>query len=577
MSEHWNHHEEEASSEEQSSKQKSLDKLEEDAFLGRQQYVSTEPERRTLNIYLPLLFAFILMLGMQLGFKMYEKLKGGEKQTSISKIPEIEEVLHYIDENYVDEVKNEELVEKAIENMLKELDPHSNYIAARELEGINESLRGNFEGIGVEFSIVKDTILVVAAITGGPSDKLGIRAGDKIIEIEDSLVAGIGIKSEGVVKLLKGDKGTVVNVRIYRKGVPELLSFDIKRDRIPLVSVDVNYMMDDEVGYMKITRFSATTYEEFRMALESLQERGMKKLILDLRENPGGYLSAAVDIADEFIEGNNLLVYTKGKNYKRRSYNARRRGIFEDGDLVVLINEGSASASEIVSGAVQDWDRGLIMGNRSFGKGLVQEQYNLSNESALRLTVARYYTPSGRCIQKPYKSGEKDYEEELGKRALDSKRDTTSIPDSLKHKTLIEGRLVYGGGGVSPDVIVPYDTTGMESFMIRTRSLVPQFVYDYFSNNRTYFTNTFKTFDSFQEDFAVNADLFKQFKSHLKKEIGIVDEKLLKRDREELDTYLKAYIARQLWNNEGFYPIIQQSDKTLQAAYQKISSGLAAN
>ena len=527
------------------------------------------------NAYMPLLFAIVLIVGMLLGFTLYEKLKGKPTYNLVlgNDIGEISEVFNYINARYVDTVDNEQLTEKVIEETLKDLDPHSNYIAPDELADVNEQLQGNFEGIGIEFSLIKDTIVVVTPITGGPSEKLGIQAGDKIIKIEDTIVSGTGLTNAKVMEKLRGKGGTIVNVSIYRNGVDELLEFPIKRDKIPLVSVDVNYMLDDEIGYIKINRFSATTYDEFYKALISLKETGMKKLIVDLRQNPGGYLDAAVNILDELIDGKRMVVYTSGRNYKGREYHAKRSGMFEYGDLAVLIDEGSASASEIVSGAVQDWDRGTVIGRRSFGKGLVQEQYGLSNGGALRLTVARYYTPAGRCIQKPYDEGREAYHGEIEERfrngALQTADSNIVKNDSLIFKTLIKKREVYGGGGISPDVFVAADTTGMETFLIKTRGLIPQFSYDYHSHHKAEFEK-FTNLAAFKAKYEVSETLFEQFKDYIQKEMGFLDNKILERDKTELKTYIKAYIARQLWNNNGYYPIMHELDETLEVAYEHL-------
>lgn len=523
-----------------------------------------------INVYMPVLFAFVLIIGMQLGFKMYETLKGKKSLpvNTSSTLSELEEIFNYIDNRYVDSIKSNALLEKVIGKTLENLDPHSNYIPAKDLQEVKESLQGNFEGIGVEFAIVKDTIVVVTPIANGPSEKLGILAGDKIIEIEDSIVAGKGITNQKVIEKLRGTKGTTVKVSIYRNGVEELIDYPIKRDKIPLHSVDIGYMIDKEVGYIKINRFSATTYNEFMENLINLKESGMEKLVLDLRQNPGGYLTAAVNIVDEFLDGDKLIVYTQGRNYKKKEYKARRRGMFEEGELVVLLDSGSASASEIISGAIQDWDRGTILGRRSFGKGLVQEQYDLKNGSALRLTVARYYTPSGRCIQKPYSDGVEAYQKELIKRSK-GKTDTSTIADSLQYKTLIKERIVFGGGGISPDIFVPIDTSSNEPFSIKARSLVAEFSYDYFSNNQSFF-HEFSDFASFQNKFQVNDEIFAKFIAYVKKSTGKVDEKLLNRDKKDLQVSIKSRLARQLWNDEGFYPIIHEIDETLQKAYKEI-------
>lgn len=536
------------------------------------------------NIYIPLLLALILALGMQLGFKMYEALKGKPKSVSaasVGQLPELNEVLNYVQNNYVDEVNPQELEEDIIQATLEELDPHSNYISPKELQGVNESLQGEFEGIGVEFSIVKDTILVVTPISGGPSEKLGIRAGDKIIQIEDSLVAGVGITNEKVVKRLRGKKGTNVKVSIYRKGVSSLIDYKIERDAIPLVSVDVGYMLDNEVGYIKINRFSANTYEEFMQSLIRLKESGMKKLVLDLRQNPGGFLTAAVNIADEFIDGRNLLVYTEGRTHKRKDYNARRLGMFENGDLAVLIDEGSASASEIVAGAIQDWDRGVLVGRRTFGKGLVQEQYNLENGGALRLTIARYYTPSGRCIQKPYDEGKKAYQKELLDRWESGEFDHEDTiqknkKDTLIYKTLLKGRKVYGSGGISPDVFVAIDTTGNETIVIRAAGLIPEFVYDYYSNSPTELPQ-YADFAAFKANFTVSDALYERYIAFVTKELKDdwrekTDRQLMLRDKAKFKTRIKAYVARQIWKNDGLYPIIQELDHGLQEAYKQLKN-----
>lgn len=532
---------------------------------------------QNLNVYMPVIFAIVLILGMQLGFKMYEKLHGkAPKISSISGISELQEVFSYIDAKYVDGVNDGKLAESAIEAALKELDPHSNYISPEDLQAVNEDLQGNFEGIGVEFSIVRDTIMVVTPIAGGPSEKLGILSGDQIIAIEDSTIAGTGMTNEQVVKRLRGSKGSVVNVSIKRKGVKNLLKFDIERDDIPLYSVDVSYMMDEETGYVKINRFSRDTYNEFMDALSSLKAKGMEKLILDLRQNPGGYLTAAVNISDEFIDGQKLLVYMQGQHYKRKEYRARKAGLFENGELVVLVDEGSASASEIVSGAVQDWDRGMILGRRSFGKGLVQEQYNLSNGGALRLTVARYYTPTGRSIQKPYEEGVDAYRNEIVERfehgELQSEDSVKVENDSLVFKTLIDKRTVYGGGGIMPDTFVPLDTAKNELFTIQVRSLIPEFAYETFNNNQQRYRK-YESAEEFRSAYSVDESLFNKFKNYVQQadlEEASYDEALLMRDKETFKTYIKAYIARQLWHNDGFYPILHELDETLKEAYQKI-------
>jgi len=404
---------------------------------------------------------------------------------------------------------------------------------------------------------------------------LGIQAGDKIIEIKDSVVAGVGISDKDVIALLRGKKGTYVEVGIKRNGVNELLDFNIKRDKIPLYSVDVGYMIDDEVGFIKINRFSQTTYNEFADKLNLLKKEGMKDLVLDLRQNPGGYLTAATNIIDEFLGDRRLIVYTEGRMHKRNDYKARRSGLFENGDLVVLIDQGSASASEILAGAIQDWDRGTIIGRRSFGKGLVQEQYRLKNGGALRLTVARYYTPTGRSIQKPYELGESDdYEDELDER-YDSgefvSADSIDLDESSMYKTS-GGRTVYGGGGIMPDVFLPIDTSINDEFSIRAFSLIPKFSYDFFGKNKSNLKN-YTSFRDFNEQFDIGNGMYNKFESFLKTEMSTVDRQLLYENEDIFKTRIKAYVGRQLFSNEGFYPILHELDDEVIKAVELIKSG----
>lgn len=553
--------------------------------------MDTPPKSQwNVNVYMPLLFAVVMVIGMQLGFKLYENLKGKPSMSAIKggNLSELQEILSLVDSRYVDTINNDRLLEHVIEQMLQDLDPHSTYIPPTDLQEVNESLEGNFVGVGIEFALVNDTIVVVTPISGGPSEKLGIMAGDKIIEIDDTLVAGTHITNKMVMNSLRGERGSEVKVSIYRKGVKDLITYNIKRDDIPIVSIDAAFMIDDNVGYIKINRFSANTYTEFMDNLIALQAQKMTKLIIDLRQNPGGYLNAAVAIADELIDGGKLLVYTEGRTYQRKDYNAiaRREGNFENGDLAILIDEGSASASEILAGAIQDWDRGTLYGRRTFGKGLVQEQYDLSNGGALRLTVARYYTPTGRSIQKPYEDGYDAYEKELSQRFEDGElvgQDSVNSnkpqrTDTIAFKTLVKGRTVYGGGGISPDVFVPLDTTGLENFTIRVRSLLPEFVYNYYSNHKQEFTyaNTDADLKTFRQNYLISNAMYGQFAAFIKNKVGFVDEKLMQRNEPEFKNYLKAYIAKQIWNYKGFYSITQDEDKTLQEAYKQITNPISA-
>jgi len=410
-------------------------------------------------------------------------------QTFTEDIYKFSRAMGYISNFYVDTINGPKLIENAIVNLLKELDPHSVYIPKDEVKEMNEPLEGNFEGIGIQFNILHDTIYVISPISGGPSEKVGIRAGDRIININDEIVAGKGISNTGVRDRLLGEKGTIVIVSIKRKGVSELLQFTITRDKIPIFSVDAAYIIDKDIAYIKISRFASTTVDEFVEKAKKLKNDGAKSLILDLRDNGGGYLDKAIELADHFLDDKKLIVYTEGMRVPRKENLATINGIYQDGNVIVLIDEGSASASEIVAGAIQDWDRGIIIGRRSFGKGLVQQQLFLPDGSLIRLTVARYHTPTGRVIQKPYDQGLEEYEKELLTRYQQGEllnKDSINFPDSLKYYTLQNKRIVYGGGGIMPDIFVPLDTTSVSEFyskMIRT-GVLNSFVLDYIDKNR---------------------------------------------------------------------------------------------
>lgn len=547
-------------------------------------YNTPPPPNKKINTYTPLIMALIMVVGIQIGYKLQQSMQ--YKNTILldnnyisvtnprsSSVSQLNEVLGYIGANYVDTINSKKLIENTIENTLQELDPHSVYLSAEELKEANESLEGKFDGIGIEFSILNDTITVTAPLIGGPAEKLGIQTGDKIVKINDTLVANKKIANKDVFKKLRGKSGTTVKVGIQRPTVPDILDFTITRDAIPLYSIDVSYMMNSEVGFIKINRFSAETYTEFVNALQKLQAQGMQKLILDLRQNPGGYLNAATEIADEFLERGNLLVYTEGVHSKRHDYKDLRPGMFENGKLIVLLDEGSASASEILAGAVQDWDRGTIIGRRSFGKGLVQEQYSLTNGGAMRLTIARYYTPSGRCIQKSYDKGHEAYQDELLQRYKNGELenpDSIHLKDTTAFFTLKKHRKVYSGGGIMPDIFVPLDTTKNEPFTNKIRSIVSNFAYQYFVKNQSTIKNL-KDFKTFNNQFVITPQIMEQFKTYAQKEIkGKWSDSLFERDKIEWQTYIKAYIARQLFRYEGYYQVVRPLDKTLEKAYIEI-------
>ena len=525
----------------------------------------------------PLIIGILLALGVAGGYFIQQAIADKQPMLTASSggYNKIDDILNYLDYNYVDEVKKKDLSDKAIVEMLKDLDPHTNYIPASDLRGVNENMSGSFEGIGVEFYIVEDTITVVSPISGGPSEIVGIRSGDQIVTINDSIVAGTSITNSGVVKLLRGKKGTKVSVGIKRNGGKELLDFEITRDKIPLYSIDVSYMMDETIGYIRMNRFSGTTYDEFMQGLAKLDGSGMEKLIIDLRQNPGGYLQAATMILDELIGGKDLLVYTEGRAYPRTEYKAKRQGRFENGELVILIDEGSASASEIVAGAVQDLDRGAIIGRRSFGKGLVQEQYALRDSSAIRVTIARYYTPSGRSIQKPYDEGRDDYNQELFDRYESGElysADSLVVSDSLRFFTK-SGKTVYGGGGIFPDVFVSADTSDMSDYFtaISRKGLMPEFIYDYFSDHSDDFGNY--DVQSFRNDYLISSSMMTDFVEFTKTNNVDFDQKDFDTSKDLIELRLKAFLGKQLYSSDGFYPILIEDDITVQEAYQYLKGG----
>ena len=497
------------------------------------------------------------------------------KQRKVAAVSKFDEVMYYINADYVDTVQMKEIEEQAIITMMDELDPHSQYISVEEFNTVNDPLLGSFEGIGVQFRIVEDTVTIVNTIKGGPSEKVGILAGDRIVYVNDSLIAGIKIKNDSVMRLLKGPKGTKVRVKNYRRGVEGLQEFTITRDVIPTYSVDIAYMLDHEVGYIKLSRFSATTYQEFMTAVKKLKKEGMRQLVFDLRGNSGGYLSAAVDIADEFLPKGSLMVFTEGKSRPRTTYFARRKGSLEEIPVAVLIDGESASASEIVAGALQDNDRGTIIGRRSFGKGLVQEQVMLSDESAIRLTVARYYTPTGRCIQKPFNGKKEDYLFESYDRYEKGElfsADSIHFADSLKYVTP-QGKVVYGGGGIMPDVYVPLVDDSTEYFFNRIVNLgiLYQYSFDYCDRHRQELSR-YKSVEEFDRSFKVTEKMFDELigKAESKGLKGTDEEQ--KVARREADVLLKAYIARDLFDDAGFYPIYAPMDDVLQKALEVLKS-----
>lgn len=480
------------------------------------------------------------------------------------------EVMDKVNRYYVDSIDEEKFVEETIVQMLHELDPHSSYISAEELKEISEQLTGEFEGIGVSFNILEDTIFIVGTIQGGPSERVGIMAGDRIIEVDGENVGGIGITTSGVQKRLKGKKGTEVDVTVYRKSVDKKLEYTITRDKIPVYSLDASYMVDDEIGYIKLSRFSQTTAEEFEEALKELQKEGMESLILDLSGNGGGYLRIAIELADQFLGSGRRIVYTEGDKMPRRDYKATSRGLFEEGKLVIMIDETSASASEIVSGAIQEWDRGVLVGRRSFGKGLVQQPFRLNDGSEMRLTIARYYTPTGRLIQKPYDEGYDNYAMDIINRynsgELNSS-DSIMFPESEKYQTLVKGRTVYGGGGIMPDYFVPIDTSANTGYLrsLFSNGVFNRFVLGYIDRERPVLERRYKNFDAFNSKFDASGllDALVAFAE----EEGVADDDAdFQRSKEQLAMLIKAYVARDLWDTGQFFQVFNESDPIFQKA-----------
>jgi carboxyl-terminal processing protease len=527
------------------------------------------------NKYLPIVFSLILIAGVLLGLLLSGTLQSRKlmnfKQKGYNKI---NDVINLVSQNYVDTLTEDKLQEKAITGLLENLDPHSVYIPNEVVEETNEPLMGNFEGIGVQFRIQNDSIMVVNTVSGGPSEKVGLRAGDRIVKVDGKNVANIGIKDTDVLKKLKGKKGSIVKVSIFRRGISHLLEFSIIRDVIPTYSIDIAYMVDKQTGYIKLSKFSATTNKEFSHALVKLNQEGMKKLILDLRGNGGGFLQTAIDVADQFLADKELIVYTEGKNRPKEYAFATNKGIAESKALVVLIDEWSASASEIIAGAIQDNDRGAIIGRRSFGKGLVQEQYNLSDGSALRLTIARYHTPSGRCIQKSYQHGMFEYMNDLNKRyengEFDS-QDSIKFADSLKFKTP-KGKIVYGGGGIMPDIYVPlHADKGLDYYnQVANRALTYQFAFDYTDRNRKSFA-IFKNADEFIAKYSISNALLNEFTDYAAKNGIPKTTKGYAASIDKVKLLLKAFIGRSLFDDKGFYPIYLKTDNTFEKAVEVLS------
>ncbi|GHC42949.1 S41 family peptidase [Ulvibacter litoralis] len=524
--------------------------------------------------HVPLLLGLAIALGVFIGSKLNFNDTTEKIFATNSKKDKLNRLIDYIDFEYVDQVNTDSIVDVTVNGILENLDPHSVYIPVDEYEDNADDMRGNFVGIGISFYPYKDSIAVIRSIKGGPAEKAGIKGGDRIIYADTNKLFGETAVRDSITSYLKGEINSKVKLQVYRKGEKELLNFDVKRKRVPLVSIDASYMVTDELGYIKINRFSETTYKEFHTALEGLIDEGATKLVLDLRNNPGGYISTAEQVVDEFLENKKLILITKNKTGEENKSYASRKGDFEKGKLYVLINENSASASEIVAGALQDNDKGTIIGRRSFGKGLVQREMSLGDGSAVRLTIARYYTPTGRSIQKPYGNGNKAYYEDYEKRYKNGElisADSIHVADSLRYVTPM-GKVVYGGGGIIPDVFVPKDTSvENETIQYVSRSgFMSYFIFEYLDKHRTELDTV--PFTEFASDFVVDEQLVKDFLEYSRFTEARLD---LKRYSEVLKKALKANIAQQLYGPNAFEYIMNQDDPmllkvvSLEAATQK--------
>jgi len=535
--------------------------------------------KEKINIFLPLVLALALAGGTWLGFKMADNRNNSyvvvsDQGAYPAKSGKVEEILRFIDARYLEEEPSKELEDAAITAVIKELDPHSNYISLDNIERVNESLNGNFEGIGIEFYILEDTIYVVGVIDNGPSDQAGLLKGDKIIMIDDSLVAGKGIYNTNVINKLKGEAGSSVKLNVKRAGMTELKAVKITRGEIPMYSVLTACMLNKNTGLIKINRFSGTTYQEFMSALEDLVDnQGLQHLILDLRHNPGGYLEAATKILDQLFTARKLLVYTEGRSYRRKEYNSTGKAMFSVNKVAVLIDESSASASEIVAGAIQDNDRGLVIGRRSFGKGLVQEQYKLTDGSALRLTVARYFTPSGRYIQKPYDGSEGSYGDDLRKRYESGElysRDSIHISDSTIYRT-INGRIVHGGGGIVPDIFIPLDTSRINAYFQSVSLLGRDYIYKFLDNKRSTLLEQYPTFEDFKAKFLISDQFFNQLIAYTESKELKRNNDLLSKYKEDLKLEIKANLVDQLYGEVAYYKTLFSADKMVQRAINEIN------
>ncbi len=511
----------------------------------------------------------LLLIGFLFTFSSFGQLR---KATSAEEKFSIATFI--INQFYVDTINKGKLFEDALIAMLKDLDPHSEYMTKEEVKAFNEPMVGNFDGIGVQFNMLQDTLYVVQAVSGAPAEKVGVRAGDKIIMVSDTCIAGVKMPTSKIMKMLRGPKGSKVMIKVARQGVKEPIDFTIVRDKIPLYSLDAAYMVNKKVGYIRLNRFMATTHQEFLDAFSKLRDKGMVDLILDLEGNGGGYLQSAIDLADEFLKDGQSIVYTEGRRVPREDALASTKGCFEKGRLVIMVGETSASASEIVAGAIQDWDRGVIVGRRTFGKGLVQRAFPLPDASQLKLTIARYYTPSGRCLQKPFADADK-YKSDLYDRLKSGELmhvDSIRFADSLKCQTKIQGRIVYGGGGIMPDIFVPLDTTNTDYIRnLMAKNVLIGFVLDYVDKHRVEIKKQYPNFDDFREDFKMSDDVFEQLVTIGKKEKIELKENESKKVRDELNSTFCSLVARNLWGETEFFQIYNEKNPIWRKAVEVLT------
>jgi carboxyl-terminal processing protease len=479
---------------------------------------------------------------------------------------------------YVDSVNEDKLIESAIKGMLESLDPHSSYTDAKETKELEEPLQGEFSGVGIQFNMNKDTLYVIQTVPGGPSERVGVLAGDRIITVNDTVIAGVKMKNSDIQKRLRGKKGTKVTIQVMRPGVKELITFRITRDNIPLHSIDASYMLDDQTGYLRISRFGAKTHEEMMDALKELKKQGMTQLVMDLSDNGGGYLNAAIDMCNEFLERGQLMVYTEGDNSPRNEANANGWGDYKDLHMVVIVNQYSASAAEIFAGAMQDWDRAVIVGRRTFGKGLVQRPFKFEDGSMMRLTVARYYTPSGRCIQKPYNRGDKKaYDKELLDRANEGEfysLDSIQFNDTLRYTTRLTGRTIYGGGGVMPDVYVPIDTTEYSTYYrdLMAKGITNQYAIKYVDQQRKRLPKEYKTVKDFAEGFTVSDEMMRDFIAMGEQDSVKFDEEKYRTSELLLKDIIKGLIARDIYGDQSAYSVVMnRRNHDLKAAVEVLN------